>query len=68
MVQYKKAKEIFSEESKVQEVHCPVTLCGDVHGQFFDIMELFRIGGKSPGRNYLFMGNCVDISYTQWRL
>ena len=41
-----KAKEILSKESNVQAVKCPVTVCGDVHGQFHDLMELFRIGGK----------------------
>ena len=44
------AKEILTKESN--EVHCPVTVCGDVHGQFHDLMELFRIGGKSPDTNY----------------
>ena len=45
-------------ETNVQNVRCPVTVCGDVHGQFHDLMELFRIGGKPPDTNYLFMG-CV---------
>jgi len=35
-----KAREILVDESNVQKVDAPVTICGDIHGQFYDLMEV----------------------------
>lgn len=52
--------ELLLEESNVQPVSTPVTVCGDIHGQFYDMRELFRTGGKMPDTHYIFMGDFVD--------
>ena len=43
-------------ESNVVHISAPVTVVGDIHGQFFDMLEIFKIGGFCPDTNYLFLG------------
>lgn len=55
-----KAKEILMAEPNVRSVPAPCTIVGDIHGQYHDLAELFRIGGRCPDTNYVFLGDYVD--------
>jgi serine/threonine-protein phosphatase PPG1 len=39
-----KTKEVLMRESNVVHVSAPITVVGDIHGQFYDLIEIFRIG------------------------
>ena len=59
-----RVRAILIEESNIQPVSTPVTICGDIHGQFWDLLELLRKGGMVPETSYIFMARmcCVWAS------
>ena len=59
----KLATQFFSKEQNVVMVDIPVTIVGDIHGQFYDLLELFNVAGPPPGTSFLFMGDYVDRGY-----
>lgn len=59
---------ILMEESNIQPVSSPVTICGDIHGQFWDLLELLRKGGSVPETSYIFMARMCFVGSGDYSL
>lgn len=56
----RRAREIVMSEPMLVPVEAPVNVCGDIHGQIHDLVEVLRTGGLPPQSRFLFLGDYVD--------
>jgi serine/threonine-protein phosphatase 5 len=60
-----RCREIFEKDASLVHITVPedkeVTVCGDIHGQFYDLLNIFKINGNPSESNpYLFNGDFID--------
>ena len=55
-----KSYQIIKEQKMLVELEAPLHVCGDIHGQYYDLLRIFEHCGYPGEYNYLFLGDYVD--------
>ena len=55
-----KAYGILEKEESLLKISAPLYICGDIHGQYYDLLRVFDILKYPPQSTFLFLGDYVD--------